>query len=207
MTSAPMAIAGLAILTVFGSAACGGGGSNAGVASLTGGSARATTSTTVSKSSAQKLWNEFAACMRQHGVNMADPVLNNDGMPSNALVTGNGSKSAALQGSRACHTQLQAAMQASGASPRTGPKINYAEAEKFSRCMRAHGLRDFPDPSSGSSGSSGSGGITIQGGGGPSSDLSPDSPAFQRAQKACGNLLPGKAGQSTSTGGLSGQRP
>lgn len=202
MTSAPMAIAGLAILTVFGSAACGGGGSNAGVATLTGGSAKATTSTTVSRSSAQKLWNEFAACMRQHGVNMADPVLNNDGMPSNALVTGNGSKSAALQGSRACQTQLQAAMKASGASPRTGPKINYAQAEKFSRCMRAHGLRDFPDPSSGSSGS---GGITIQGGGGPSSDLSPDSPAFQRAQKACGNLLPGKAGQS---GGLvSGQRP
>ena len=202
MTSAPMAIAGLAILTVFGSAACGGGGSNAGVASLTGGSARATTSTTVSKSSAQKLWNEFAACMRQHGVNMADPVLNNDGMPSNALVTGNGSKSAALQGSRACQTQLQAAMKASGASPRTGPKINYAEAEKFSRCMRAHGLRDFPDPSSGSSGS---GGITIQGGGGPSSDLSPDSPAFQRAQKACGNLLPGKAGQSG--GAVSGHQP
>ena len=202
MTSAPMAIAGLAILTVFGSAACGGGGSNAGVASLTGGSARATTSTTVSKSSAQKLWNEFAACMRQHGVNMADPVLNNDGMPSNALVTGNGSKSAALQGSRACQTQLQAAMKASGASPRTGPKINYAQAEKFSRCMRAHGLRDFPDPSSGSSGS---GGITIQGGGGPSSDLSPDSPAFQRAQKACGNLLPGKAGQSG--GAVSGHQP
>jgi len=204
MTSAPMAIAGLAILTVFGSAACHAGGSNDGVASLTGASARSTTSTTVTRASAQKLWNEFAACMRQHGVNMADPVLNNDGMPSNALVTGNGSKSAALQGSRACHTQLQAAMKASGASPRTGPKINYAEAEKFSRCMRAHGLRDFPDPSSGSSGS---GGITIQGGGGPSSDLSPDSPAFQRAQKACGNLLPGKAGQSTSTGGLSGQRP
>ena len=202
MTSAPMAIAGLAILTVFGSAACGGGGSNAGVASLTGGSAKATTSTTVSKSSAQRLWNEFAACMRQHGVNMADPVLNNDGMPSNALVTGNGSKSAALQGSRACQTQLQAAMKASGASPRTGPKINYAQAERFSRCMRAHGLRDFPDPSSGSSGS---GGITIQGGGGPSSDLSPDSPAFQRAQKACGNLLPGKAGQSG--GAVSGHQP
>jgi hypothetical protein len=197
-----MAIAGLAILTVFGSAACGGGGSNAGVATLTGGSAKATTSTTVNKSSAQRLWNEFAACMRQHGVNMADPVLNNEGMPSNALVTGNGSKSAALQGSRACQTQLQAAMKASGASPRTGPQINYAQAEKFSRCMRAHGLRDFPDPQTGSSGS---GGITIQGGGGPSSDLRPDSPAFQRAQKACGNLLPGKAGQSG--GVFSGQRP
>jgi hypothetical protein len=197
-----MAIAGLAILTVFGSAACGGGGSKPGVATLTGGSARATTSTTVSKSSAQKLWNEFAACMRQHGVNMADPVLNNNGMPSNALVTGNGSKSATLQGSRACDTQLQAAMKASGVSPRTGPKINYAQAEKFSRCMRAHGLRDFPDPQTGSGGSSG---IAIQGGGGPSADLRPDSPAFQRAQKACGNLMPGKAGQSTSN--FSGARP
>jgi hypothetical protein len=138
--------------------------------------------------------------MRQHGVNMADPVLNNNGMPSNALVTGNGGKAAALQGSRACETQLQAAMKASGVSPRTGPKINYAQAEKYSRCMRAHGLPDFPDPGTGGAG------IVIQGGGGPSSDLSPDSPGFQRAQKACRNLMPGKAGQST-TGGFSGPRP
>jgi hypothetical protein len=91
-------------------------------------------------------------------------------------------------------------MKASGVSPRTGPKINYAQAEKYSRCMRAHGLPDFPDPGTGGAG------IVIQGGGGASSDLSPDSPVFQKAQKACGNLMPGKAGQST-TGGFSGPRP
>jgi hypothetical protein len=195
-----MAIAGLAVLTVLGSVACSSGGSTSGVASLTGRNARATTSTTVTRASAQRLWNEFAACMRQHGVNMADPVLNNDGMPSNALVSGGGSKSAQLQASRACQTQLQAAMRASGASPRTGPKMNQAQAEKFSRCMRAHGLRDFPDPQTGAGG-----GISIQGGGSPSSDLNPDSPVFQRAQKACRNLMPGKAGQST--GNFSGSRP
>ena len=203
MTAAPMVIAALAILTVFGSAACHAGGSNDGVASLTGASARSTTSTTVTRASAQKLWNEFAACMRQHGVNMADPVLNDKGMPSNALVSGSGSKPAALQGSRACQTQLQAAMRASGASPRTGSQVNQAQAEKFSRCMRAHGVRDFPDPQTSGTG------IVIQGGGGPSSDLRPDSPLFQRAKKACGNLLPGKSGQTSgqTSGGFSGPQP
>jgi hypothetical protein len=51
---------------------------------------------------------------------------------------------------------------------------------KFSDCMRAHGLANFPDPSAG-------GGIQIN----SSSGLDPQSPAFQSAQKACSNLLPG----------------
>jgi hypothetical protein len=51
---------------------------------------------------------------------------------------------------------------------------------KFSDCMRAHGLANFPDPSAG-------GGIQIN----SSSGIDPQSPAFQSAQKACSNLLPG----------------
>src|ERR1700744_959348 len=51
---------------------------------------------------------------------------------------------------------------------------------KFAGCMRAHGVSNFPDPSS-------SGGIDIA----PGSGLDPQAPAFQAAQKACGKLLPG----------------
>ena len=51
----------------------------------------------------------------------------------------------------------------------------------FSRCMRAHGISDFPDPSS-------HGGIALNGG--PGSDLNPSSPQYQAASSACKSLLP-----------------
>jgi hypothetical protein len=51
---------------------------------------------------------------------------------------------------------------------------------KFSDCMRAHGLPNFPDPSAG-------GGIQLN----SSSGINPASPAFQSAQKACGGGLGG----------------
>lgn len=51
---------------------------------------------------------------------------------------------------------------------------------RFASCMRAHGVTNFPDPSSG-------GGIRITSGSG----INPQSPAFQSAQAACFKLLPG----------------
>jgi hypothetical protein len=53
-----------------------------------------------------------------------------------------------------------------------------ADGAKFSACMRAHGVRNFPDPSSG-------GGLTI----GPGTGINPESPTFQAAEKACRKLL------------------
>jgi hypothetical protein len=54
---------------------------------------------------------------------------------------------------------------------------HYQQALKFSECMRAHGVSDFPDPSA-------SGGIRISGNG-PSGGLNPNSPTFSAAQRAC----------------------
>ena len=48
----------------------------------------------------------------------------------------------------------------------------------MSKCMRAHGISNFPDPS-------GHGGINIGGTG-----LNPQSPAFEAAQRACQKYLP-----------------
>jgi hypothetical protein len=62
-------------------------------------------------------------------------------------------------------------------------KGGYPQALAFSRCMRAHGLPNFPDPSTNGRG--------IQLSVGPSSGVNPQAPAFQAAQKACGRLLPG----------------
>lgn len=51
----------------------------------------------------------------------------------------------------------------------------------YSRCMRSHGVPDFPDLNR-------QGRFVIQSS--PGSDLNPSSPAFQSAQKACGPLPP-----------------
>lgn len=56
-----------------------------------------------------------------------------------------------------------------------------ADLLKYSKCMRAHGLSDFPDPSNG--------GIKLQAGQG--GDLNPSSPKFQAAEKACKKYMPG----------------
>jgi hypothetical protein len=53
----------------------------------------------------------------------------------------------------------------------------------FSACMRAHGVKDFPDPSFRN------GGIAISIHGGPGTGMDKNNPTFQRAQAACGNLF------------------
>jgi hypothetical protein len=58
----------------------------------------------------------------------------------------------------------------------------YNQAVKFTQCMRAHGIADFPDPSSG-------GGIQISGVG-PNSDLNPSNATFVAAQNACQKYSP-----------------
>ncbi len=50
----------------------------------------------------------------------------------------------------------------------------------YSQCMRSHGLKNFPDPTS-------SGGINITAGSG----IDPSSPQYAKAQQACQSLMPG----------------
>ena len=80
---------------------------------------------------------------------------------------------------------LVAAACSSAAKTGTGAGPAHGSARQselaFSRCMRAHGISDFPDPSS-------QGGIALNGG--PGSDLNPSSPLFKAANSACKPLLP-----------------
>ena len=55
----------------------------------------------------------------------------------------------------------------------------------YARCMRSHGVSDFPDPTTGPGG-----GITFQINGRPGSDLDRNNPTFQAADGACRSLLP-----------------
>ena len=76
----------------------------------------------------------------------------------------------------------------------------FSNALKQSQCMRAHGIKDFPDPQS----SNGRTSIKIQGGAG--SDLNPNNPLFQRAQAVCmpNAPKPPAGGNSASGSGSSG---
>lgn len=93
-----------------------------------------------------------------------------------------------------------------GGAPKPPSKEEQArfldQALKFSRCMRAHGV-DLPDPQA-----SGGGGISIRrrgAGTGPAVNL--DSPAFQRAQKACASFMPGGSRPAVGAGKGDGGGP
>ena len=68
-----------------------------------------------------------------------------------------------------------------------GSQTLQADALKYSRCMRSHGVPNFPDPNNG-------GGLTLPAG------VNRNSPAFQSAQKACQSLMPGGAGGVGTSG-------
>jgi hypothetical protein len=61
-----------------------------------------------------------------------------------------------------------------------------AQFEAYARCMRTHGIHDFPDPTT-----SPGGGVAFQINGGPGSDLDRNNPRFQAANEACHSLEPG----------------
>ena len=89
---------------------------------------------------------------------------------------------------KALHTAAQNAARAGQPAPKPDP----TRLLNFSKCMRAHGLPDFPDPN-------GSGGLSIQGNQG--SDLNRDSPKFQAAQRACQSILGSMKGAERIQGG------
>jgi hypothetical protein len=76
-----------------------------------------------------------------------------------------------------------ATLAACGALPKpttAASSRNFPAFLRFSECMRAHGVPNFPDPPGG-------GGIHIT----PGDGLDPQAPAFQAAQQTCHKLLPG----------------
>jgi len=125
---------------------------------------------------------QFSACMRSHGVpNFPDPD-SSGGIkigPGSGFDPNSPTSRKALQ---ACQKLLPNGGQP---TPQQIAKMQQA-ALAFSACMRRHGLPDFPDPDFSQAGGIG---IRIHIGNG---DLNPSSPAFQAAQRACRNILPGK---------------
>jgi hypothetical protein len=130
---------------------------------------------------------KFAACMRKHGVpNFPDP--NGQGQVSIKSGSGIDPRSPKFQAAQqTCQKLLP-----NGGKPTPAQQAQQLrQATAFSECMRKHGVSNFPDPDS-------QGGIQLSPNSG--SGLDPNSPTFQKAQKACASKLGGGGGPVTAGG-------
>ncbi|MGH3626215.1 MAG: hypothetical protein ACRDRL_02040 [Sciscionella sp.] len=170
--------------------ACGHSGSGGtGVASVGSPSAGSGTATDSSGSSAKASALSYAQCMRTHGVkDFPDPDSDGnfhlDISPGSDLAPDNPTYKAA---DGACKSLLP---------PRPAVPANMKAANlKYAKCMRAHGISDFPDPQADG---------TLQINATPGSDLDPANPLNKNANDACKQYLPnggGDAGLNTNGGG------
>jgi hypothetical protein len=131
---------------------------------------------------------EFSSCMRSHGVsNFPDPTggqlnLQVQKTPNGTSVNGAEVNGPAFQSAlQHCRSYLP-----NGGHPSAAQVAKAkAQALAMSRCMRSHGVPNFPDPKF-QSGPGGGLGIGIQLNG---SGIDPSSPAFQAAQKDCAGII------------------
>jgi hypothetical protein len=172
----PLAVLGLGLALAL--AACGGSPDGDRVASLSGGGATGTTNGTAKTAKdPQQAALDFAKCMREHGIDMPDPQVDEQGRVR-VRVGGPGG------GARPDPKKLDEAQKACGGlmgGGGDGPgQIDPEERDAmvaFARCMREHGI-DMPDPT-------GDGLVMRRDDGGPD----PSSTQFQEAEKACDHHL------------------
>jgi hypothetical protein len=169
--------------------ACAGASGDSGIASANGGTSQPSASAgpgNASLTDAQKA-RKFAQCMRDHGIDVSESSA--DGRTAVRVRGGSPTKMRAAM--QACHKYAPGS---GGENRRLDPEA-LAQARRFAQCMREHGVTDFPDPDP-------NGGLEIERKKG--SDLAPDKPTFQEAQKACESLMGGGKPGKTVTGEGSG---
>ena len=131
---------------------------------------------------------QFAGCMRAHGVpNFPDPtggLLDHrvQQTPNSMSVNGVEVNGPAFQSAmKVCQSYLP-----NGGHPTAAQTAKAkSQALAMAKCMRSHGVPNFPDPSF-QPGPNGGVGVKISGAG-----INPNSPAFQAAAKDCGSIFGG----------------
>ena len=148
-----------------------------------------------------RLLDKWAACMRAHGdPSQADPTIDSskvihltwNNLPGGIYGTNQGGQGNAGPG-QYCRTYIDTAeTDLQGAQDQQQP--SQVQSVKFSQCMRATGVPDFPDPSP-------DGTLHFSVGG----DLNPSNPVFQNASDLCAkkNGVPGLAGGGSPSRALS----
>jgi hypothetical protein len=136
----------------------------------------------------------FANCIRSHGVpNFPDPSSNGRGGIAIQQSQRSGSgRSTEVNGVPVNGPAFQSAMRACRRYEPNGGRPSAAKAAQIraqalatARCMRSHGVPNFPDPQF-RTGPNGGFGISLGGAG-----VNRQSPAFQAAQRACGSIFGG----------------
>jgi hypothetical protein len=189
-----LALLGLGLALALG--ACGGTPDGDRVASVAGAGATSTTNP-AGKAAAdkdpQQAALDFARCMREHGIDMPDPEVDDRGRIKVRIGAGG-------SGDRPDPKKLEAAQQACGSLMGGGDgdrQLDPAERDAmvdFARCMREHGI-DMPDPTGD--------GLVLRRDGDGDGGPDPESEEFQEAERACDHHL-GNLGRS---GAGSGGRP
>jgi len=166
-------------------AACTSGSAGPGVASVD--STTTTTATATASQGGSKAVNyadavDYAGCMRTHGiVNFPDPDSNGDFLFKGGTVHGargvDPNSSQFVAANKACHHLLPNGGQMTAAEQQQA----LTQALKFARCMRDHGVPNFPDPKLSNGGLS----INLS-----KTGLKPNSPLLQAAMTACQSLTP-----------------
>jgi hypothetical protein len=205
MTSAYGRLGGVSVLAVaatIGLAACSGGHSTPQVASL--GNSSGASSSSSSSASPQptgnptQLLDEWATCMRGHGdPSQADPTIDANKAIHITLPPGVSGAVGPINLKSGSYSTCMPYLTAASTALRGGaplPKPDPVKLEKFSRCMRANGIPDFPDPSGN--------GLRLNSSSG--SDLNPRNPTFQSAQKKCAQQvgIPQLAGGTPPPGSI-----
>jgi hypothetical protein len=162
-------------------AACGGSPDGDRVASLSGEEASGTTNGAAKEpgKDPQQAALDFAKCMREHGVDMPDPEVDDKGRIRVRIGAGG-----AGGGARPDPRKLEAAQKACGGLMGGGDgdrQLDPAERDAmvaFARCMREHGI-DMPDPTGD--------GLLMRRDGDDGPD--PSSARFREAEQACDHHL------------------
>ncbi len=132
-------------------------------------------------SASKKAMLRFAACMRDHGVNMPDPTFSEGGARVEMREDKGSDPDTQRKAEQACQKYMDQVKPPS-VSPDQEKKMREA-ALKNAQCMRDHGI-DMPDPQFGEGGR-----MTQRIG--KESGIDPTSQEFQDAMKACQKDAPG----------------
>ena len=215
MRSLPAGLLGIVAGTAVLTAACASGSGPPQVASLGSGSGSGPASSASngggnsaasgSEGNVTQQLDEWAACLRSHGdPGQADPTVDANRvihitMPPSVpggIYGRNGQDPSGGPGVH-CVTYLNdASKELAGPGSASGKTPDQAALDKYSACVRANGIPDFPDLKESSNG-----GTHFQSNGG---DLSPNNPALQNAMRLCAEKVgvQGLSGESTTPGSI-----
>jgi hypothetical protein len=175
------AFRGLALVAVVGlsllAAACGGGSSGAKVAQV--GSTSSTNGSGSSSASSSGNPTAYSACMRKHGVpNFPDPGSTGRIRLDPRKLAESGIDVDSPRFKRAARACLRLQPKGARATARQPTAAQQQAMLRFARCMRSHGVPNFPDPQPG-------GALDLA-----QKVAAPNSPQFKATEHTCRNFVP-----------------